>query len=908
MPKIFRNLGILIAVILVIGTGLFISGATFLTDLWWFQNLGFGSVFWRILLSSWWIRLIVWFVFFLFLYFNLLFTKKQLLEQFNASPTGGDYWPEEEEGWSGLITPGRVNLILLVGSLIISFLFSSGGAASWDTVLKYFHSSSFGLSDPLFGKDIGFYIFKLPFYELAYDYGILLIVLTTLAAGAIYIFTGSNRFRKFFLTTRAKVHLSLLVAIFMGLKAFGYRLDMYQLLYSPRGVVFGASYTDVHARLLALQVLFVVVLAAAILVLLNMFFKTTRWLVGALGIWLVASILLGGVYPYIIQRFEVEPNEIEKEAPYIEHNIKYTQIAYNLDGVEVRPFANLGNLTYQDLQNNQGTISNIRLWDWRPLKQTYNQIQALRPYYYFHGIDVDRYEIDGELREVMISARELRQDLLDDRAKTWVNLTLKYTHGFGVAMSPVNRVTPQGLPDFFIKNIPPETVPGFQLENPRLYYGELTNRDVIVNNKTKEFDYPLGSKNAYFNYDGTGGVKLNSIIRKLAFALRFGSIKILLADDITSQSSVLLHRNIRDRVRKVAPFLKYDEDPYLVLYQGRLFWIQDAYTTSNRFPYSQPYPGWGNYVRNSVKVVIDAYNGSMKFYTFTEDPIARTYMKIFPELFIPETEAPEGLRKHWRYPEDLFRLQTVVYSTYHMEDPVVFYNKEDQWNIPTEKYAGDVITMRPYYIILNLPGEEDLDFVLMQPFTPARKNNMVAWMAVKNDHPEYGKMVLYIFPKQKLAYGPIQIEARIDQDSRISQQLSLWDQKGSSVIRGNLLVIPIEESVIYVEPLYLQAQQSQLPELKRILVAYQDKIAMEETLEAALARIFEEQIPERVEERLEEQVEEITLPENLQDLAARALEVYRRAQERLQEGDWAGYGEAINELEEILSQMQRISD
>ncbi|MEC9488727.1 MAG: UPF0182 family protein [Halanaerobium sp.] len=916
MPKFLRNTIILVAVILVIGTGLFVSGANFYTDLLWFQNLGLASVFWTVLFSSWGIRIAVWLLFFLFLYLNLLFTRKSLLDTFTGKeePAAEDYWAEESEGWRGLLKKGHINILLLVGSLLISFLFSSGGAASWSTVLKFFNNTPFNITDPLFGRDLGFYIFQLPFFELVYDYSILLVVLTAFAVGAIYILTGTNRFQRFYLSTRAKVHLSLLVAIFLAVKGLGYRLNMYQLLYSPRGVVFGASYTDVHARLLSYQVLTVVVLAAAILVLLNMFFKTTRWLVGALGLWLIASIILGGVYPAVIQKFQVEPNEIAKEAPYIEHNIKFTQQAFDLAGVKTRPFSNTGEITYQTLQENQATISNIRLWDWRPLKTTYNQIQALRPYYYFNGIDVDRYEIDGQLREVMISARELRQDLLDERARTWVNLTLKYTHGFGVALSPVNKVTTQGLPDFYIENIPPQTEMGFQLENPRIYYGELTNNEVIVNTESQEFDYPMGSQNAYFSYDGNGGIELNSLFRKLAFATRFGSLKLLLANDITNESRVMLYRNFRQRVKKVAPFLKYDNDPYLVIVDGKLYWIQDAYTISNRYPYSQPYQGWGNYVRNSVKVVIDAYHGDMKFYTFTDDPIAQTYMKIFPDLFTPESKAPEGLRKHWRYPEDLFSLQARVFSTYHMEDPVVFYNKEDLWNIPTEKYSGDVIEMRPYYIILELPGEEDQDFVLIQPFTPARKNNMVAWMAVKNDPGEYGEKVIYTFPKQRLAYGPIQIEARIDQDSSISQQLSLWDQKGSNVIRGNLLVIPINNSIMYVEPLYLQAQQSQLPQLKRVLVAYEDEIVMDVSLEAALNRVFGTEVPEEViptapeEEQVQGEEQQIPLPESLQKLAARAMEVYKEAQQKLQDGDWAGYGEAIGQLEEILNKMEEYTE
>jgi uncharacterized membrane protein (UPF0182 family) len=597
----------------------------------------------------------------------------------------------------------------------------------------------------------------------------------------------------------------------------------------------------------------------------------------------------------------VVPNEVDAEKPFIERNIQFTRLAYGLDKVESKDFPAEETLTLADLKRNDLTIKNIRLWEHRPLLATYAQLQEIRTYYKFVDVDNDRYQIDGNYRQVMLSARELSHQHLPSRI--WINEHLTYTHGYGVVFGPVNQVTPEGLPEFFIKDIPPASSDSLKITRPEIYYGELANEYVFTKTTARELDYPSGDQNIYTTYEGQGGVALDSFWRKLLFSAHHATLRILLSEDITPDSRVLYHRQIQERVKKIAPFITFDRDAYLVIAEGgRLFWIIDGYTTSDRFPYSEPmHHGGQNYIRNSAKIVVDAYNGDVDFYiSDPKDPIILSYAKIFPVLFKSLETMPEDLRGHIRYPQDLFTIQAHMYATYHMQDPQVFYNKEDLLSIPRRTIEGTEREMEPYYTIMRLPGESKEEFVLLLPFTPNKRDNMRAWLAARSDPPHYGTLIALDFPKAKLVYGPKQIDARIDQDAFISQQLSLWGQRGAQVIRGSLLAIPIEKSLLYVQPLYLAAEKGSLPELKRVIVAFGNQIAMEETLDQSLQRIFGGKL--KAPAAVTSVAQPATSDEG--DIARRALEHYSRSQEFLRQGNWAGYGEEQRKLEGLLREMQ----
>jgi len=795
--------------------------------------------------------------------------------------------------------------------VLVSIFFGLVAQLGWKMVLLALNSQAFGVSDPLFGMDVGFFVFTLPLLWALW-YAIFAIVLINLAITAgTYLFLQADRLifgpeeRDYAeiarsIPERALAHLSALLGVLALLFSVRYLFDRYDLLYSATGVVYGAGYTDVHARLPFLYVYAGAALLVALLLFAFAAGKRSRRFVPMIGIIVVAAAVLGVVYPPAVQQYSVAPNEIVMESPYIANNINYTLLAYGLDGVDERSFSVDYNLTGDDLLANGGTVDNIRLWDWRPLLSTYKQLQEIRLYYEFFDVDVDRYEIDGETRQVMLAARELSQDELPDQAKTWQNLHLFYTHGYGICMSPANAVTPEGLPELYVKNIPPDSDLGVMVR-PEIYYGEGQKDYVVVNTGLPEFDYPLGDENVYSSYSGTGGIKLDPLMR-LLMAYRLASLKILLSDDVTADSRVMIHRNVIDRARTLAPFLAYDRDPYIVFADGRLYWIVDAYTLTDRYPYSEPSGGF-NYIRNSVKVVIDAYNGTVQYYVALDEPMVRAYGSIFPDLFLPLDSMPEELKSHLRYPVDLFSVQAGIYRNYHMSDPQVFYNREDAWDIPTEVYEGDRETVEPYYVIMKTPGSDgDEEFMLILPFTPRSKNNMIAWMCAKSDQPEYGDLVVFKFSKDQLIYGPMQIEARIDQDTEISEQLTLWSQKGSSVVRGNLLVIPVENSFLYVEPLFLRAENSELPELKRVIVAYNGQVAMEETLGEALAVIFELE-PAAVSQATTGGRKELSTAELIGEAGA----LYRSAQEELRAGNWSGYGQDIDRLGEVISVLEERS-
>lgn len=894
-------------------------GSNLYIDWLWFKSLTYDHVFIKILLSELGIKLAVGTVVFVALFINLFFTRQVVLNTINTT--------KQHEDENGVVTLyqsplaqylNSKNLLAAYGavSLFLAFFVAMSVTGDWVTVQKFLNATPFGTADPLFNKDIGFYVFQLPFYQFIYKILAWIVLLAALCTAAVYLLTesGQTSLSKLFNSMSARFHLSALAAIFFILRAWGYRLEQYMLLYSDGGAIYGAGYADINGRLLAFKILMVVALACAIVILINIYMRKFKLVLYSIGTLVAASILLGGIYPSVLQKFIVEPNEFNREKQYIEHAIKYTRTAYDLDKIERKPFPAGRTLTAQDIKDNPQTIDNIRLWDWRPLEQTYGQLQAMRLYYEFKGIDVDRYTIDGKYRQVMLSARELNQELLPEQAKTWVNQKLQYTHGYGIVMSPVNEVTTEGLPNFIIKDIPPQTNTDLVIDRPEIYYGESTDAYVMVNTKTQEFDYPMGDDNAWATYSETSGVKINSFLRKTIFALAFADYRMILSTDMTNDTQVLFNRNIYERVPKIAPFLMYDGDPYIVLSDGRLYWMWDAYTVSNMYPYSEPFRGRMNYIRNSVKVTIDAYNGDVKFYVAdASDPVIQTFAKIFPNMFLHLDEMSDDLKNHMRYPEELFLTQARKLATFHMTDPQIFYHKEDKWNLPTELYGREEVAMEPYYTITRLPGEEEPEFVLILPYTPQNRKNMISWLAARMDGEHYGKLINYQFPKQELVYGPMQIEARINQDAAISQQLTLWDQRerGFSVIRGNLLAIPIKDSLLYVEPIFLQAEASRIPELRRVIVAHEDRIVMEPTLEMALQRVFGDIGADIRPPVSPDPGDDLGTPvpdATFQQLIERANHYYEDAQNKQRQGDWAGYGEAIKQLERALKELSEITD
>ncbi|MDP2872999.1 MAG: UPF0182 family protein [Bacillota bacterium] len=882
-----------IALIAIGALGLLaLFGSTFYTDWLWFSHLGFDSVFGLGIVSRIVVGLVTGLALTLFLWINLsvaLAGRISTLPGIIELPIGP------------LVAPRRIRRYLLIGSILVGAFIGLNMSANWLGILQYLRQTPFADADPIFGRNVGFYVFSLPVTSLLFQYVMAGLVLAGIGVLMIYVLTGDLNFdvRRVRLTSRARAHVSLLVAGIFAAKALGYRITLYRLLYSPRGQVFGAAYTDVNAEAVALRMLFWIALGLAAVLLANVRVRRTNLIIAGVGLLIVVSFVLGTLYPTFVQQFTVEPDELNKESPYIAHNIEFTRRAWNLESIAEADYQISGQLTAADLQRNQGTVTNIRLWDYRPLQTTYAQLQELRLYYRFNDVDIDRYDFAGDYRQVSLSARELDVTRLPER--TWMNQYLIYTHGFGVVMSPVNSATAEGRPELWIRDIPPvlsgaARTAGLEIAQPRIYFGELTNTYAIANTRQPEFDYPAGDVNATNHYDGRGGVRLSSPLVKLAFSLRFRDYQIFLANVITPESRLLMYRNITQRARRIAPFLNYDRDPYLVVADGHPYWIIDAYTMTGAYPYSEPLPRLGaNYVRNSVKVVVDAFHGDITFYLFDPgDPLAATYASIFPKLFTPAEQMPAAIRAHVRYPLDYYTWQAELLLTYHMRDPVPFYNKEDVWTVPVERYKGQTQPVEPYYMIMRLPGEAEPEFVLLLPFVPRGKSNMVGWLAARSDGDNYGKRAMFLFPKKEVIFGPAQIEAFIDQDTEISRDLTLWGQRGSEVIRGNLLVIPIDGSILYVEPLYLQAEATSVPELKRVVVVYREKVVMAETLDAALQRIFGQgggtQPPPGEEQTVAQ-------------LAAEARRLFTAAEEAVRRGDWAEYGRLQGELSRVIEQL-----
>ncbi|MEO0540874.1 MAG: UPF0182 family protein [Cyanobacteria bacterium P01_A01_bin.105] len=799
--------------------------------------------------------------------------------------------------WLGAVLLGGSVIFLiyplLVGylsTIVLSLSFGLVLSSQWTRVLPALDPTPFGIGDPLFNNDISFYIFRLPILELIEFWMSGLLLFTLALVTLVYLLAGNSlsqgRFLGFSLPQRR--HLFGLLGGLLLTTALDNWIARYELLYSPRGVTVGASYTDVAVSLpVNTGLSMLALLLAVILLWRTLFWHTTfrgvvEWLVmigraqyayvpkvpvrprGSrlpLGIvfgYVAVSILGATLVPSIVQRLVVQPNELERETPFIERTIAFTRQAFNLTDIQDEIFTPEGNLTAQELFQNDLTVRNIRVWDTRPLLESNRQLQQIRSYYEFVDADVDRYTIrqdDGtsERRQVIISARELNTERLDEIAQTWVNRHLSYTHGYGFTMSPVNTAGIGGLPTYFIKDIAhvpsdPAVARSIPVGEPRIYFGELTNDYVMTSTQVQELDYPSGSDNVYTTYAGQGGIAIGDPWRRLLFAKHLGDWQMLFTNNFTPQTQLLFRRNIQDRVKHIAPFLQFDQDPYLVIAnvpsapaheQNKLYWLVDAYTTSDRYPYAAPGNNDFNYIRNSVKAVVNAYDGTVDFYVAdAKDPIIQTWDSLFPQMFHPLAEMPAELAAHIRYPQDYSLVQSDQLLTYHMTDPRVFYNREDQWRAPTEIYANEQQVVEPYYLIMKLPDTESEEFILLRPFTPRQRNNLIAWLAARSDGENYGRILLYRFPKQELVFGPEQIEARINQDPEISQRISLWDTQGSRANQGNLLVIPIEDSLLYVEPLYLEAEQNRLPILARVIVAYRNRIAMAETLEQSLSAIF----------------------------------------------------------------------
>jgi uncharacterized protein len=869
-----------------------------LTDWWWFQEIGYQIVFTRELTTRLLLFLAAGGLTFGLLYLNLRLAQRGLVPDpvvLRFGPTA----PRFD------ITAALTRLSLPV-SLGFGVLAGLAATPAWETVLRFLYRTPFGTSDPIFGRDIGYYVFTLPALSAVIGFLTTLVVISLFLLIPLYRIRGDIMLapRRLRVEASAGLHLAALLAAFFLLTALRlWLVDIPSLLYSTTGPLVGASYTDIHASLPALRVSAVVALLAAVAIIVGGVRRQLGWY-GFLAIagYMIVAFLGRGLVPTIMQKLVVAPTELTRETPYLRNHIAATRQAWGLDSVETRELNGEANLSLADIRANAPTVENVRLWDRDPLLMTFGQLQEIRTYYDFISVDDDRYWIDGKYRQILLSPRELNVASLPTR--TFINEHLTFTHGMGVTMSPVNQVTPEGLPVLFIKDLPPASTVSLRLTRPQIYYGELANEYVFVNTRQREFDHPSGEANVYAAYTGKGGVRVGNALRRTILAANFGSSKILFSGDITGNSRVLYNRDIMDRAKKALPFLEFDGDPYLVLAgDGTLKWILDAYTVTDRYPYAQRLRDGTTYMRNSVKLVIDAYDGSLTAYVSApSDPLIRTWARIFPGIFVSMDRMSADLRAHIRYPDEIYRIQTNLYTTYHMNDPEDFYHREDQWQIPTVAEAqGQVPFMR--HIIMRLPEEKKAEFIYMVPFTPRGKDNLAAWMVARNDADEYGKLRVYRLSRQSLVFGPQQIVNRINQNTEISRQVSLWDQRGSQVIRGDLLVIPIEESLLYVQPLYLKAEGGRIPELKRVVVAYQNQVVMRETLEGGLAELFGGAAGPRSQPGPPVAGGAAPADTTLRALAEEARERYEAALEAQRNIDWAKYGDEMRRLGEVLERI-----
>ena len=916
----FFTIGFIIVLFLVVN--FFGTTVKFVTDFLWFKEIGYTETFFTKLKAQIILTIPIFIITWGLLYLFLRKLKKKYDLEIEVVDANRNK---------------KINLWIKLISVIISLLFTFNIVSTmWFEILQFYNGESFHSFDPIFNNDISFYIFKLPLINTVIGYIInilfLLIAVTVLFYGYLSIKDSIKNVSSKFEEMRFNPHqfdlssvlnkkfaekiinqlsfIGVFVFIFLGIRIL---LKSYDLLYSQVGRVFGAGFTDINITLNIYRIVGIGCFISAVTFFMG---ARKRNLKNALTVpaALIAISIVGTGLAGLVENFVVEPDQLSKETKYMEYSIKYTQNAYDLHDVRFIEFPANDNLTIEDINNNQEVIDNIRINDQEPLIQVYNQLQGIRPYYVFNDVDVDRYYIDGVYKQVFLSARELDQNRLNEQARTWVNQYLKYTHGYGITMSQVNEVTPQGQPEMLIKNIPPTTDTNITIDRPEIYFGERASEYIIVNTDEKEFDYPSGSNNVETLYEGDAGINL-SLVNRILFSIRKGSYRVLISNNIDSESKILMNRNIIQRVQEIAPFIYYDTDAYIVINQedGKLYWIIEGFTVSDRYPYSQPTDklnqGWNvNYIRNSVKVVIDAYDGSTDFYIADEtDPIIRTYNKIFTDLLKPMSEMPEGLRNHIRYSQIYFDVQSDMYRLYHIENPTVFFGREDYWDIANEKYMNNgEEPVGSSYVMFKLPDEENVEFLLTTQYTPQNKDNMISLLVARNDGDNYGELVLYEFPKTKTIPGPNMIETKIDQDTVISSQLTLWSQVGSTVLRGNTLVVPIEDSLLYVEPIYLKSDtESNFPEMKMVVVSFGDKIVMEPTLDMAIERIFGISTqPEKPASPQENEYDNT----NINELINQANIAFNRANEASQKGDWTSYGENLKKLESILEQLNLLTN
>jgi uncharacterized protein len=885
---------------------------SFISDYLWFGEVGFRQVFITTLWAQIGLQVAFGGAFLLFLLGNLFIAFRRVTPNFRVLHELKAFLPGVEE-----IYP-RFRFIAVAAALFLTLLVGQWAAGQWLAWLRFQNAESFGVAEPVFARDFSFYVFVLPFLRSLAGFVQFTLFAATITTAAAYFLQGQLWVWPGFagVSRRARRHLLILLAGILAMAAVQTFLGRYDLLHSTRGLVTGAGYTDLHATLPALYIAASVSMLAAAALAYEAFGRSVRLSLISIAAVVLVHLVLVQLWPMALQRLVVAPNEIERERPYIVRAIAATRYAFALDDVEEGQFPASENLTSARVSANAATIDNVRLWESEPLKTTNGQLQEIRTYYDFVDVDNDRYLIGGKLRQVALSPRELNPAGLP--ARIWINEHLTYTHGYGVCVAPVNRITSEGLPEYIVKDIPPvSSVPELEIRRPEIYYGELAAEYVIVGTRALEFDYPAGEENVYTKYRGRGGIRLDDLGSRLLFALRFGEPKILLSTDFTDSSRILLHRRVSERVSKVAPFLVWEKDPYIIIRSdGTLTWMIDGYTTTDRIPYSARVDGVGNYIRNPIKATVDAYNGDVRLWAVdAKDPLLRSLARIFPAAFTPLDSMPSDLRAHMRYPEGMFSVQSQVYGTYHMTDPQVFYNKEDLWKVAQRDVGsgrgGAVVS--PYFTVMKLAGAgAKEEFILMLPFTPSLKENMIAWMSARSDPPHYGKLLVYSFPKQRLVYGPQQIESRINQDTEISRDLTLWNQQGSQVIRGNLLVVPVDSSIVYFQPLYLQASsQAGLPELKRILVSFGNRIVMEPTMDAALARIFSvggrdhrepvaaSRLPGSTTEAGAAPVGGGTAPA---ERLRRAAEIYGRAQQALRRGDLQEYAREMEALGRVLEE------
>jgi len=903
IPKLWLVIGLLFVLFSIVLPAL----AGIVTDYWWFQSHGYEAVFWRRFLVRWELFAAALVPAFLVYWLNWRFA-----------------WKSGDAELEGLVEqksgPVSSRWLIPVVALLFALLNAFGAMDNWGSLLKFLYPTAFGTTDPLFHKDISFYIFSLPFYNFLQGWIQGLLFVSLVGSVIVYFLTkaltlGSGRFE---LPRKARLHLSLLGALILVMWGVGYWFERFDILYSPTGVVYGAGYTDVHIILPALSLLMCAAFAAAALLMVNFFKPMWKTSLIIIAVLLVAGWGVRSFIPSIVQQYRVKPNEYAMEKPYLGYSLEYTRRAFGLDKVHTTTVTPEAEVTPEEIKADQETVQDIRLWDYSPLLRTYKQLQAIRTYYNFADIYVDRYPIGGRNRQIMLAVREL--DLGQLQNPTWVNTHLEFTHGYGVVMNPVNEVAPGGLPPFYMKDLPTKSTVDIPLNRPEIYYGCRGDNYVLVNTNIKEFDYPMGDANVRTSYAGKGGVKIDSLWRRLLFTLRFHDTEILFTGALKQESRMLMYRNVRESLAEIAPFLIYDSDTYPVLHDGRILWVQDCFTWSERYPYSNPVStadrvlanfNGVNYIRNSVKATVDAYDGKMVFYVVDDqDPLVQTWSKIFPGLFRSGKEMPANLWVHMRYPEDFFEVQTDVYRTYHMTDTNTYYNREDVWEVtPT----GRERRIQPNYVTMKLWGGKAPEFAIIVPYMPLGRDNLIGWMAGRCDPENYGQLLVYQFPKQKLIYGPAQVEALIDQNPEISAQLSLWSQRGSDVIRGDLLVIPVGKSLLYVQPLYLKAEQGELPELKRVIVSTGGRVAWAETFGEALEKLMGQKVVSGVgtqtvvTDEAKGVASVAVSADNVEpsaNLVRRAQEYYDAAQKAQRSGDWAKYGEYIRKLGDVIARMQ----